>query len=141
MRILLDSNIILDVALKREPFYKEAKEIIEAIDDKKFSFYVSSVSITDIHYILSKASSRSYSLSFLNDLCETMGICITDKTAILNSLNSNFKDFEDAVQYFSALEAGINIILTRNEKDFKQAKRITILNPASFVKIYLKDSK
>ncbi len=137
MRVLLDTNVILDLALGRAPFFDDAKQIIKSSSPNLYSAYVTSASVTDIHYIASKTIGKTKSLVFLKDLVKTVDFCDSDKQIIYNALHSEFKDFEDAVQYFSALKAQIDIIVTRNEKDFKLAKKIEVLNPKQFVEKYL----
>lgn len=140
MRILLDTNIALDIALKRKPHIENIRLILNSADQNQFEFYVTSVSITDIHYVLSREVGKTKSLMFLKDWISKVGVCLSDKQVILSALQSSFKDFEDAVQYFSAVNSNLEVIVTRNEKDFKLATQIQVLNPEQFVRKYLAHS-
>lgn len=136
MKILLDTNVIIDVALDRPPFVDHAVQIIEHKNNQEYQLYITTSSITDIYYVTSKHLGKKKSLQFLKELTPIVECCHTDKNVIHKALNSHFKDFEDAVQYFSALNSNIDIIVTRNEKDFKPAL-IEVLNPKQFVEKYL----
>lgn len=137
MKILLDSNAILDIALKRKPYIKSIRTILQKADENQFYFYVTSASITDIHYVISKEIGKTKSLKFLKDLVSKVELCTSDKQIIQNALQSNFKDFEDAVQYYSALSSNLEVVITRNKKDFKPATKIEVLTPDEFVEKYL----
>lgn len=137
MNILLDSNVILDLALKRKPYIESIRPILQKADENQFYFYITSASITDIHYVISKEIGKTKSLKFLKDLVSKVELCISDKQIIQNALQSNFKDFEDAVQYYAALSSNLEVIITRNKKDFKLAKNIQIMTPNEFVNKYI----
>lgn len=92
MKILLDSNIILDIALKRKPYIKSIRIILQKADENEFYFHVTSASISDIHYVISKEIGKTKSLKFLKDLISKVELCISDKQIIKNALHSNFKE-------------------------------------------------
>lgn len=140
MRILLDTNIILDIALKRKPHIENIRLILNNADQHRFEFYVTSISLADIHYVLSREVGKRKSLMFLKDWIAKVEVCLSDRQAVFSALHSGFKDFEDAVQYFSAVNSNLEVILTSNEKDFKLATQIEVLNPQQFVGKYLAHS-
>jgi len=131
-KIFLDTNIVLDFALRREPFYSNSLEILHLANEKKFLGYISASSVTDIYYFLSKSKGINNAKQFLTSFFNLIDILNVDKTMILEALNSNFKDFEDAVQNFSAEWNNIDIILTRNPDDFV-GSQLRILTPESFL--------
>jgi len=120
-RIFLDTNIILDLLGERVPFYDSIAKVATLADLKKLTLIVSPLSFTTIGYVLNKyeiAESVLNKLRKFKIICE---VCEVNEEIIDKALNSSFKDFEDALQYFTALQANCSIIITRNGKDFKQA--------------------
>lgn len=138
--ILLDTNVILDFALNRQDFYVAAKIILGAAYSGKIAAFISASSVTDIFYIVKKNRDRKLALEFLKDLTTFVGVANVNKDIILDALESDLIDFEDAVQDCTAVKNDIEIILTRNEKDFK-GSRCNIVNPDDFVSKYLFDIK
>ena len=120
-RIFLDTNVILDLLGERVPFFDSIAKVATLADQKKLTLIVSPLSFTTVDYVLNKYESSE---SVLNKLRKFKIICeifeVNEET-IDKALNSNFKDFEDAVQYFTALQSNCSIIITRNGKDFKNA--------------------
>jgi predicted nucleic acid-binding protein len=116
--ILLDTNIILDIALKRDPFFDAASEIFSLIDEGKIYCYITATTITDIYYIASKEKNRSIAKEFIKNLIRIVGILGVDQHVIYRALESDIKDFEDAIQVSSANYSNVNIIVTRNKQDF-----------------------
>lgn len=120
-RIFLDTNVILDLLGERVPFYDSIAKVATLADQKKLTLIVSPISFTKIDYVLNKyeiAESVLNKLRKFKIICE---VCEVNEETIDKALNSSFKDFEDALQYFTALQANCSIIITRNGKDFKQA--------------------
>ncbi len=120
-RIFLDTNVILDLLGERVPFYDSIAKVATLADQKKITLIVSPLSFTTIDYVLNKyeiAESVLNKLRKFKIICE---VCEVNEETIDKALNSSFKDFEDALQYFSALQTNCSIIITRNGKDFKQA--------------------
>ncbi|MEB2774490.1 PIN domain-containing protein [Algoriphagus sp. D3-2-R+10] len=118
-RIFLDTNVILDLLGEKSPFYDAIAKVVTLADQKRITVIASPLSFTTADYVLSKFESLDSVLKKLRKfkiLCE---VCVVDEETIEKGLNSGFKDFEDAVQYFTALQANCFIILTRNGKDFK----------------------
>ncbi len=120
-RIFLDTNVILDLLGERVPFYDSIAKVATLADQKKLTLIVSPLSFTTIDYVLNKyeiAESVLNKLRKFKIICE---VCEVNEETIDKALNSSFKDFEDALQYFTALQANCSMIITRNGKDFKQA--------------------
>lgn len=95
--VLLDTNIVLDIALERREFYGNAKKLIEILFLKSISAYVTASSITDIYYLLKKKRGHIHTINFLKDFFQITGIVGVDKEIIFEALNSGMDDFEDAV--------------------------------------------
>ncbi len=121
MKVLLDTNIVLDYILERQDFVENARQIFRLAYDKKIEAYFSANTITDIFYIVRKYKPKDEVLCFLQNLLSFVDVANVNKTVILKALNSNFPDFEDAVQNFSAINSDIKIIVTRNLKDFNDS--------------------
>ncbi len=132
-RVFVDSDIILDLLGGREPFYKFSAELFSISDKGKIKLHVSSLSFANLNYILSKQfSSEQARKKLLKFKTLVTVLAVTDKIVDL-SLASDFKDFEDGLQYFSAIENGINLLLTRNLKDYKSAE-ISVMTAEQFLK-------
>lgn len=120
-RIFLDTNVILDLLGERVPFYDSIAKVATLADQKKLLLIVSPLSFTTIDYILNKYESSESVLNKLRKFKIICEICEINNVTIEKALNSDFKDFEDAVQYFSALQSNCSIIITRNARDFKNS--------------------
>jgi predicted nucleic acid-binding protein len=120
-RIFLDTNVILDLLGERVPFFDSIAKVATLADKKKLILIVSPLSFTTIDYVLNKYETSESVLNKLRKFKIICKICEVNEEIINKALNSNFKDFEDAVQYFTALQSNCSIILTRNGKDFKNS--------------------
>ena len=120
-RIFLDTNVILDLLGERHPFFDAIAKVATLADQKKLAIIVSPLSFTTIDYVLNKYESSESVLNKLRKFKIICEVCEVTEETIEKALNSNFKDFEDAVQYFTALQSNCSIIITRNGKDFKNA--------------------
>lgn len=118
-KVFLDTNIVLDLLEKRENFYQEAQELFTYGDKGKVALYISALTIANVHYLIYrhlKMEARKV-ISKFKVLVEVLPL--NDKILEL-SLASDFTDFEDAIQYFTALEYDMDVIISRNKKDFKE---------------------
>lgn len=132
--VLIDTDVIMDFFFDREPFAEYATEILNLCEEKKIIGFTTPVIISNVYYLLSKVAKHQIIIEKIKQLLTIVDIVKMDKNVVLNSLNSDFKDFEDALQNFSAVENGkIKIILTRNIKDFKKSK-LAVLTPETYLK-------
>ncbi len=134
MKVLIDTNIILDFALIRLPFYEESDEIFYLIEQGKIEGFVSATTLTDIYYILRKQKGKEWSFEFLHRLTKLCKINPITEKIVINALNNNYKDFEDDIQYYSAIINNLDAIVTRNLKDFPQDDFL-ILSPSQLITI------
>jgi len=132
-KIFIDSDIILDLLAKREPHYIYSAKLFTLIDQQKFIAYTSPIVFANLHYLLKKSASNSSALKNLRKLKTFINILPVDERVIEQSLNSEFNDFEDAIQYFTAVNNGIKLLLTRNKVDYKKSK-IPIATAEEFLK-------
>ncbi len=120
MRVLVDTNIILDYLLEREPFAETAKKIIKASQTKRIEGYIAAHTISNIFYILRKTYNAEDRKSILKDICRLFEIEGVDKEIVIRSLdNTQFSDFEDCLQMECARSFHADYIVTRNLKDFE----------------------
>lgn len=132
IRIFLDTNVILDLLGERMPFFTSIAKVATLADQKKITLIASPLSFTTVDYVLNKFESSSSVLNKLRKFKIICEVCEVNEETIAKGLSSNFKDFEDAVQYFSALQSNCSIIITRNGKDFKNSS-IPIMTAAEYL--------
>ncbi len=133
-RVLLDTDVILDFFFDREPFSDDAAKILSLCESREIQGFITSVIISNVYYVLRQTSTHEKVIEKLIKLITITEVLTTDKDVILKALNSNFKDFEDALQNFSAeLNGEIDLIITRNVKDFKKSS-LGILTPGDYLK-------
>ena len=132
MKVLVDTNVILDIVLERQPFVEQAVALLELTRQNRVDVFLSATTITDLYYIVRRAKDRQTALDFLRDLLLFVDIAAVDREVILRAMDAGMTDFEDAVQAASAQHAGIDAVVTRNLEDF-QDSGLTIYDPESFV--------
>lgn len=137
-KIFLDTNIVIDFLGERANFYQPAAKILTLADQKKIEIYTSHTSISNTYYLLSRFENTKIALEKIRKFKVLCSISMMDDEVIEKAINSNFKDFEDAMQYFSALASNCDLIVTRNEKDFKNAL-IPVLNGESYLETLKKN--
>lgn len=122
-KVLIDTNIVIDLLAKREGFYDEAAELFSLSDKKELNLTVSSLTFANTSYVLSKQKSAKEAREILRKFKVLVEILnLDDKIIELALSDEEFSEFEDGLQYYSAIENNVDIILTRNKKDFKNSK-------------------
>lgn len=132
-RLLIDTNIVMDLLSKREKFYDEAAALFSRADKKELVLTISSLTFANTNYILTKLKSAKEAREILRKfkvLVELLNL--DDKVTELALSDESFPDFEDGLQYYSAIENQIDVIITRNKKDFKNSK-IPVLSTKEFL--------
>jgi predicted nucleic acid-binding protein len=132
MKLLIDTNIVIDVALERQLFFEDSDRVLALAEEKAFDGYLSAASITDIFYVVRKDKGKYLTFEFLQYMVSFCSIATVDEIVIKNALASNPKDFEDAIQYQTALIAGLDGIVTRNPKDYTQSS-ISVFTPTELL--------
>tara|TARA_B100000949_G_C14177375_1_gene405923 strand:- start:177 stop:599 length:423 start_codon:yes stop_codon:yes gene_type:complete len=120
-RLFIDTNVMLDFLGERQPFYQPIAKLATLADKGKVEIFVSPISFATVNYFLSKSESSKVAMKKLRKFKILSRICKLDEHTIEKGLNSSFKDFEDSLQYFSAVDSDCEIIITRNGKDFKKS--------------------
>jgi predicted nucleic acid-binding protein len=133
-KVFVDTDIIYDLLAKRDPFYSAAAHLFTMADEGNVQIFISALSLANIHYLISKDQSESQAKQILRKFKVLIHVTSLTEKIIDLALNSEFEDFEDAIQYFSALQNDIQILLTRNLKDYKKAQ-ITILTAQDFINL------
>jgi predicted nucleic acid-binding protein len=133
MKVFLDTNILLDVLAKREPFFADSAAIWTLAEKGKIEGLVSAVSFTNIFYVVRKLSDAKTAWKMLVLLRDSFHAVGCDHQVVSQAIDSQFKDFEDAVQFHSALHADADCIVTRNPEHFPQTKDCPVITPAEFL--------
>jgi len=132
-KVFLDTNIVLDLLEKRLPFYINASKIFYLAEKKQITISVSSLTFANLNYILSKKTSINEARQILRKLRMLIDVISLSEKVIDLALNDlDFKDFEDALQFYSAMESKQNVIITRNQRDFPKID-IPIMNPEEYL--------
>lgn len=113
--VLVDTNVILDIALKRQTYFDDALALLDLVDTGKITGHVSATTVTDIYYLVQRDLGRKKALAFISDMTEVLGIAGVDREMILNALRSGMDDFEDAVQAAVASAHNLDAVITRNK--------------------------
>ena len=131
-KIILDTNIILDIALERREFFEDAKKVMILINQNGLSPFITATTITDIYYILKKSKGHQPTIAFLSGLFNFIDIAGVTKDVVLTALTSVMTDFEDAIQVETAKLNGIDAIITRNDSDFEHSG-LQVYTPDAFI--------
>jgi predicted nucleic acid-binding protein len=132
--LFIDTDVIIDFLIDRKPHSREAAIIFTLIEQKKIKGYASSLTFSNLYYVLRKIESHNKVKSKLERLSQIVGILKVEERTIKEALASDFPDFEDSIQYFSALDSKkIDVIITQNTRDYKKSD-IPIMTPADYLK-------
>ncbi|MCU0552510.1 MAG: PIN domain-containing protein [Leptolyngbya sp. Prado105] len=129
MRILFDTNILLDAILRREPFTADAAFLIRAVGADQIKGFVSATTLTDIYYVVRRQTkSVEMAMNAVTDILDIMEVCTVDRHVLEQAILSNQSDFEDAVQIACAIAFGLDAIVTRDVAGFTDSA-IQVLSP------------
>ena len=132
-KILIDTDVILDFFFDRHPFSEFASTIISWSEKKKIEGFVTPVICSNVYYLLRQTAKHEKVIEKLSHLLTIVDVIQMDKKVLISALTSDFNDFEDALQNFAAIQQGdINVILTRNKKDFRKSK-IGVMTPENYI--------
>ncbi|TDN94993.1 PIN domain-containing protein [Salegentibacter sp. 24] len=132
--ILIDTDVILDFFFDREPFAEFATDILNLCEENKLKGFTTPVIICNVYYLLRKTAKHEIVIEKIKQLLTIIDVLNINKEVVLDSLNSDFKDFEDALQNFSAVKNGkISIVLTRNIKDYKKSE-LAVMTPETYLR-------
>lgn len=131
-KLFLDSDVLLDLLLDREPFSEDITTLIEESINAEFKLCTSPISITNIHYIIGRLENKQKANLKTKKILKIVDVENVGQSVINSASNSAFKDFEDSVQNYCAMESGHRIIITRNTKDYKESE-LSILTPKEYL--------
>ena len=132
VKVFVDSDIVLDLLAKREPFYQPAAALFSKAEKGEVEIYLSPLIFSNLFYILRKMTTRPKAGETLKKLRSLIHILPIDDKIIDQALHSEFPDLEDAIQYFTALDNNIPILITRNKRDYKLSA-ISVNTAAEFL--------
>lgn len=132
MKTLIDTNIILDVLTKRETFYIDSAKVWTLVREGIIEGCISAISVNNLYYIINKLEGQKAAKSFVDQLLEDFEIIALTKNILKQARTNPQKDFEDLIQYFSAIHEECECIVTRNKKDFPSIG-IKIISPAELL--------
>lgn len=133
--IFIDTDVIIDFLIDREPHSREAAIIFTLIEQKKLKGYVSSLTFSNLYYVLRKIESHNKVIAKLDSISRLLTILKVDQQIIKLAIASGFPDFEDSIQYNCALDyKKIDVLITRNIKDYK-GSQIPVMTPAIYLKM------
>ena len=134
MKVLLDTNVLIDIVEKREPFFTDSYQVFMKSATKEIDAIIGASSVTDIYYITKKnCKDAKQALSYIIDLLNVVNAVDTKVIDIQNAIKLNMSDFEDAVVTATAIRENAQYIITRNTDDYKNVS-ISAISPTDFLK-------
>lgn len=122
MKVLFDTNVVLDVLLDRLQFSEIASQLFAAVEHGRMNGFLCATTLTTVHYLATKTIGITRANAEIRKLLKLFQVAPVDKFVLDQAVETGFSDFEDAVLYESAHHAGVDAIVTRNTNDFKTAK-------------------
>ena len=134
-KVLIDTDVILDFFFDRKPFSENASKILSLCESKEIVGFITPIIISNVYYLLRQTAKHERVIEKLTLLISFLEVSIVNKRVIIEALSSDFKDFEDALQNYSAEQNNeVDIIITRNIKDYKNS-RLPVMLPDNYLKI------
>ncbi len=138
-KLFVDSDVVIDFFTDREPHANPASELFELNEQGKVKLYLSAVSINNIYYIVRRFLGHKKTIDVVESLIEMTEIVGTTKKEIIQSLKNDFSDYEDSIQYSTALTIkDLDAIITRNIKDYRNSS-LAVMTPLNFLKMKQKN--
>lgn len=132
MKVLIDTNIIVDVALDRDPFFTDSEQVVRFVEQQRIEGYISASTFSDLYYIIRKTKGHNWTRQFLQRMATLCEVATVNQAVISMALSTNFRDFEDTIQYSTAIVNQLDAIVTRNPQDFPVTTP-RILTPAQLI--------
>ena len=133
MKILFDTNVILDVLLDSEPFSGDAAFLMSLVEQSEIIGFICATTVTTIYYLAAKALGHQAASRHIRTLLSLFVVAPVNRVVLEGAAAAKFKDFEDAVIHASAIHAGAEYIVTRNSADFKES-RLPVFSPEDLIK-------
>ena len=135
--ILVDTDVCLDSLAGRTPWNIDANRIFHSSVEGTTDLVVSGLTFSNLFYLLGKAHGAKKMAQKLSLMRDLVSVSSVDQDIVDSALSAGWTDFEDALQYYSAVRAGCGVLITRNVSDYKKADNLRILSPSNFVSGYL----
>lgn len=132
-KILIDTNVIIDIALEREPFVNDSKELIKLIDNQNIEAYISATAVTDIYYITKRKTSHEQVINFLENLFVFVSVLPVNESIVKMAMKIENNDFEDAIQIETSKQNDISVVITRDKKDYANSG-LRVFCPNEYIK-------
>jgi len=132
MKILLDTNVVLDALLAREPFVAMARDIFILVENEEVEAYLCATSVTTIHYLMQRATNKAQADALIVTLLGLFEVAPVNKAILSDASTHNGTDYEDSVIYTAAKDVGVDMIITRDNTGFKNSS-ISVVNPSEFL--------
>ena len=132
LKVIIDLNVVLDVLQEREPFYETSVSLLAAVETGKVEGYLAAHSVTTLFYLIQKSKSSADARAMITNLLQFLQVAPVDQSTIEQSLNLDYRDFEDAVQMITAIQCKADYLITRNIKDYKPAL-LPVIQPVDFL--------
>ncbi len=136
MNVLIDTNIVIDVTQEREPFLLKSEQVIILAAQGRLNAYISASTVSDIYYLTRRTKGNDWAISFLSNLFTFCPIATVDRRVIQRALASDWRDFEDAIQWATALQSNCQAIVTRNPQDYP-VEVPQILTPEQLIRLFV----
>ena len=132
MKVFIDTNVLLDVLALRKPFYPEAERVWSLAESGRIDAYVSAISFNNCYYIIHKYGGRRSADKAIHLLRDVFSPIDLTAQVLNQAIDAGFSDFEDAIQFHSAVHAQVSCIITRNQSHFPRTP-VSVLSPAEFL--------
>jgi predicted nucleic acid-binding protein len=130
---LIDTDVLIDSSFQRQPFAGDSTKLLELCELGKIQGYTTPLLISNLYYLIRKAHTHENTISIVKKISQILTIIPVSKNSVSQAIESTFKDFEDALQYFTCMEHGnIQFIITRNKKDYKSSA-LAVMTPTEFL--------
>ncbi len=132
--IFVDSDVLIDIFSKRMPFYTDSAYFLELVENGVFQAFTTPLVIANVYYVLQKFSSKDVALNSIRKIRTLLGIIDMNQRIVDRALNSSISDFEDALQIYSAENAVMDLIVTRNIEHFLDSN-LSVLSPTEAISL------
>ena len=133
MKVLIDTNVLMDVLTKREPFYLDSAKIWSLINEEIIEGCISAISVNNLYYIIKKLRDQRTAEAFTDQILADFKVIDLSPHILKQARTVPKKDFEDLIQYFSAIHEGCDVLVSRNKKDFPSLG-VAIMKPTELLK-------
>ncbi len=132
MNVFVDTNVLMDVMVNREPFFGKSARVWSLAETSQVNAAISTLTLPNLHYTLRRQHGKVFAREAMTILRDLFQLVTFDVKIVNQAIDSEIDDFEDAIQFFSALHSGAATLITRNPKHFP-AKDIAVLTPEEFL--------